>query len=653
MPAPNTPFTTRLIVWVLGAVAVAAAGAALVIVVLPLLYPEPKKSVNPDLDDAREREKVDVPRVLFKDVTGPAGIRFVHNNGSTGHKLLPETMGSGVAFLDYNNDGRQDVLFVNSCDWPGAAARQGCTVTLALYENNGDGTFTDVTRKVGLDVVMYGMGVTVGDFDNDGQADLFISGVGGNRLFRNVLKGKDDQGKEVHRFEEVTRAAGLQIDPRAAWPADGRGFLTRAEPIAFASSAAFLDYDGDGWLDLFVCHYVTWSPAGDLGQGFDRTGSGKRNFGPPTNFAGSYCVLYRNRGKDAAGHWLGYEDVSQKAGIQVAKILKGGRGEGAGKSLGVAVFDIDGDGHPDIVVANDTVRNFLFHNKGDGTFEEVGEDSNVAYADGMARGSMGIVGGYYRPDRFGILITNFANEPNSFFRLENPRRLRFFEAANVEGIAGPSRELLKFGALLFDYDLDGRLDLLTCNGQLEPEIKALDDTQDYRQPVQLFWNTGRETSSFEPVTEKDAGPDLFKPLVGRGCAYGDIDGDGFPDLVLVENGGPARLLHNEGLPGNRCVRLVLKGDGVRSNTSAIGAEVTAAVGRQVLRRQVQSAHGYLSQSELPVTLGLGKAAAVDKVVIKWPGKKGGSQELKDLKAGRVYLIEQGKPAREIGELRKR
>jgi hypothetical protein len=631
---------TKVLVSVAAAVAVCAAVA--LVIIWPWLYPEDKKTRRPDIDDPTPRESVQVPRVLFKDITAKAGIRFVHNNGSTGKKLLPETMGSGVAFLDYNNDGHQDILFVNSCAWPGMPVNRKCTQTLQLYENNGDGTFTDVTKKVNLDVLMYGMGVTVGDFDNDHQVDIFITGVGGNRLFRNVLVGKDEHGKEVHRFEEVTAAANLQVDSSRRWPAGARDFIKYNRPINFSTSAAFLDYDGDGWLDLFVCNYVTWSPKTDEEVAAARTGAGRKTYGLPTGFDGAQCFLYRNLGRDKNGKWLGFEDVSKKAGIQVFN----DRHQAVGKSLGVCVSDVDGDGFPDIIVANDTVRNFFFRNRGDGTFEEIGEDANVAYADVTARGGMGIDLAEYRPGRVGVVIGNFANEPNTFLRLERRRPIVFLEAANSEGIAGPSRLLLKFGVMFFDYDLDGRLDLLTCNGALEPEIKTLEKNQDYQQPVQLFWNTGGTRSSFEPVTAKEAGEDLFKPLVGRGCAYGDIDGDGYPDVVLVENGGPARLLHNEGGTGNHCLRLVLRGDGRRSNTSAIGARVRLTSGGKVLTREVSSGRGYLSQNELPVTFGLGKSRKIDKVEIRWPGKRGGTQVLRGLHADWVYVVEQGqeKPA---------
>jgi hypothetical protein len=570
-----------------------------------------------------------IPSVRFTDITAKAGIHFRHTNGAFGKKLLPETMGAGVAFLDYDNDGHQDLLFVNSCPWPGHEADQ--QPTLALYRNKGDGTFEDVTEEAGLKITMYGMGVTIGDYDNDGWPDVFITGVGGNRLLHNVSNGS--QGR---RFEDVTEAAGLSGANR--WPGTARGdFLQVREPISFPSSAAFLDYDGDGLLDLFVCHYVTWSPSIDLSQPFQLVGVG-RAFGPPTAFEGAQCALYRNLGNGR------FENVSAKAGIEVYE--QEGTGERArprsiGKSLGVTVCDVDDDGWPDIIVANDTVRNFFFHNKGDGTFEEIGLVSGIAYAEGKARGAMGIDWGEYRPGRFAVVLANFADEPTTFLRLGNSRQMLFSDAALAEGIAGPSRMLLKFGTFFFDYDLDGRLDLLSCNGHLEPEINKVQKSQSYEQPAQLFWNCGAK-ASFAPVTEKEAGPDLFTPMVGRGCAFADIDGDGFLDVVLTANGGPARLLRNNGGTGNNWIRLVLEGDGVHSNRSAIGARVTLEAGGVVQHRQIASARGYLSQSELVVTFGLGKAAKVDRILIQWPGRNGGTQELKDPIVNKVHAIRQGK-----------
>jgi hypothetical protein len=317
-----------------------------------------------------------------------------------------------------------------------------------------------------------------------------------------------------------------------------------------------------------------------------------------------------------------------------------------GKSLGVIVADVDQDGWPDIIVANDTVRNFFFHNVpgpgGTRRFEEVGMLAGVAYAEGKARGAMGIDWSpRYRPDKAALCIGNFANEPNTFLCLDEPRQLLFSDAALVEGIAGPSRELLKFGLFFFDYDLDGRPDLLSCNGHLEPEISIRDKSQTYAQPAQLFWNTGQTPGCFEKVPESAAGPDLFLPLVGRGCAYLDMDGNGTLDVVLTGNGGPARLLKNEGKKGHHWVRLKLVGDGIRSNRSAIGARVVLEAGGHTQMREVAAARGYLSASELVVTFGLGKVKKIDQVTIYWPGRRAGApQVLSGLAIDQEHRIEQ-------------
>jgi hypothetical protein len=581
-------------------------------------------AIVPVIEPPLPPEVVQPPNVRFTDITDKAGIRFHHVNGARGKKLLPETMGAGVAFLDYDNDGRQDILFVNSCYWPGQEEPNQPAPTLALYRNKGDGTFEDVTKEAGLAITMYGMGVTAGDYDNDGYPDLFITGVGGNRLFRNVSDGKGGR-----RFVDVTAEAG--VGGPGGWPARSSGnFLDHKAVLNFSSSAAWLDYDGDGRLDLFVCNYVAWSPEKDIREPYTLTGK-DRAYGPPTAWGGTQCFLYRNLGGGK------FEDVSAKAGIPVF----GKSGEPIGKSLGVIVCDVDDDGWPDIVVANDTVRNFFFHNKGDGTFEEIGEKSNVAYALGDARGAMGIDCCEYRPARCALLIANFANEPDTFLRQDPPGSLSFVDAAIAEGIAGPSRSLLKFGVFFFDYDLDGRQDLLSCNGHLEPEINKVQPGQSYKQPVQLFWNSGGKRC-FAPVGPEQAGPDLFMRIVGRGCAFADIDGDGDLDVVLTENGGPARLLRNDGGNSNHWIRLVLQGDGVRSNRSAIGARVTLEGGGTTQHRQVVSGRGYLSQSELPLTFGLGRVDKIDRLTIQWPGKNGGTQVIdgKDLAINKMHIINQ-------------
>ncbi len=456
------------------------------------LRPSPASTTQPDPTKAIVRHRSDAPTVHFTDITKSAGIRFRHFSGATKNKLLPETMGSGVAFIDYDNDGRQDLLFVNACPWPGNA-RPGPAPTLALYHNEGNGKFTDVTAAMGLDITMFGMGVTVGDYDNDGWPDIFISGVGGNRLFHN------EAGK---RFTDVTETAGVGgpgTMPKLTSYAD---FRKHKEPIPFPASATFVDYDGDGLLDLFVCYYLTWSPDKDLNIDFTLKGE-SRAYLPPRFFEGTQCVLYRNvDGKH-------FKDVSAEAGVQVfnteglgAKAVK----RSVGKSLGVIVCDPDDDGWPDLIVANDTVRNFFFHNvvgpDGKRHFEEIGAQANVAWAEGEARGGMGIDWGEFRPSRKAlagqraepsrqaVIIANFANEPSTFLCQNQPCSLMFTNEVTTVGLAGPSRQPLKFGTFFFDFDLDGRLDLLTCNGHLEPEINQVQGNQTYAQAAQLFWNSG-------------------------------------------------------------------------------------------------------------------------------------------------------------------
>jgi hypothetical protein len=626
------------LLWTAGFIVFAAAVCAAAVWKLIPWKTEKPPAPRVEVEAVKSREAVPVPPLPFKDITDKAGITFRHVNGAFGKKLLPETMGSGVAFVDLDGDGYPDLLFVNSCWWPGHEAAGGPAPTLALYRNKGDGTFEDVTAASGLAVPMYGMGVTVGDFDNDGRPDLFVTGVGGNRLFRNVT---GDGGAKGLRFQDVTASAG--VGGPGGWPAPGSGeFLERTTPLCWSTSAAWLDYDGDGLLDLFVCNYITWSPVSDLRQDFRLTGVG-RAYGPPTAFEGAQCFLYRNLGNGK------FQDVSKEAGIQVFEkegIDADARQRNGAKSLGVIVCDVDEDGWPDVLIANDTVRNFFFHNVpgpgGTRRFEEKGLLSGVAYAEGKARGAMGMDWiDDYRPGLRGVLIGNFANEPDTFLCVDDARRLQFSDMALAEGLAGPSRELLKFGVIAFDCDLDGRQDLLTCNGHLEPEISQVQSSQRYEQPAQLFWNTGRSPRGFEPVTEKQAGPDLFKPLVGRGCAFGSVLNDGRLDVVLTGNGGPARLLKNEVPAKNHWLRLKLEGDGKRSNRSAIGARVKVEANGLVQRREVVSARGYLSQSELVLTFGLGDAAKIDRITVKWPCHEAGPDTvLTDVAVDQVLTVKQ-------------
>jgi hypothetical protein len=546
------------------------------------------------------------PDVKFVDITQSAGIQFVHTNGSFGLKLLPETMGSGCAFFDFDNDGDQDILFVNSRYWSEDPRKNGkAPPTMALYRNDGSGHFVDVTEEVGLNLSLFGMGVAVGDYDNDGFDDLFVTSIDtdGNRLLHN------DGGK---RFRDVTA-----------------GDLARK--TGWSTGAAFFDANNDGRLDLFVCTYVLWSPEIDMSQGFKIDGK-TRAFGPPMAFGGSFCQLFMG---DGTGQ---FTDVSAAAGVQKTNP---NTNQPMAKALGVVACDLDRDGWMDVLVANDTVQNFLFHNKGGGLFEEIGVESGIAFdTAGKARGAMGIDCAEYRDDgKFAIAIGNFANEMTAFYVNQDRSRLFFSDKATAEGVGPPGQLLLKFGLFFFDYDLDGRPDLLTANGHLEEDISKVQASQTYAQPPQVYWNCGTEERVvFIPVGEKYIGRDLLQPLVGRGAAYADIDGDGDLDVLITANGGRAKLLRNEGGNKNHWLRVQLRGDGVRTNRNAIGARVDLKTGSVVQRQQVMGGRSYLSQPERVLTFGLGEATQVDELTIEWPG--GGTQTLRDIAADQVLQVTQ-------------
>jgi hypothetical protein len=543
-------------------------------------------------------EPATLPTVKFVEVTDEVGIDFVHSNAATGEKLLPETMGSGVAVLDFDTDGHPDLLFVNQRPWD-ATEGDPESPSMALYRNDGTGSFADVTPAAGLDVPLFGMGAVVGDIDNDSDPDLYITTVSGGRLFRN------DGGT----FVDVTEEAGAGA---------GDGWLT---------SGAFFDLENDGDLDLFLCCYVDWSADYDRSQGFQLTGAG-RAYGPPTAFRGGYCVLLRNEGDGT------FADVSEQAGIRlVTPELK----EPMAKALGVAPFDVDGDGFVDLAVANDTVRNFLFRNRGDGTFEELGIVSGVSFdPSGQVRGAMGIDWAHFRNDRsLALAIANFANEMTALYVADDPSRMQFIDLANVFGLGAPTQPPLKFGLFFFDYDLDGRLDLLSVNGHLESDIEKTQASETYRQPAQLFWNSGRSGPTlFTQVSKEQAGADLFTPVVGRGSAYLDLDGDGDLDIVMTSSGERARVFRNEGGDENHWIRIRLVGR--ESNRDGIGARLALKAGGVEQLRQHFPSKGYLSSVEMPITFGLGESDRVDSLTIRWPSGK--VTELEGLEADRSYTI---------------
>jgi hypothetical protein len=530
--------------------------------------------------------EISSPGFKLVDVTSAAGIHFQHNSGAYGGKLLPETLGSGCAFLDYDRDGWQDILLVNGTDWPGHKRQ---TSTLRLYRNNRDGTFTDVTHKAGLDVEMYGMGVAVGDYNNDGFPDILITCVGQNRLFKNSGRGT---------FTDVTNSSGL------------------GHRQALSTSALWFDFDRDGRLDLFICNYVKWSAEHDVFCSLD----GKhKSYCTPEAYRGETCWLFRNHGDGT------FEDVTATSGVF----------DSSSKSLGVAMLDYDEDGWPDLLVTNDTQPNKLYRNPHNGTFKDVAVEAGIAFsADGKARAGMGVdAADFDNSGAAGLAITNFDNEMIGLYRaLGNGT---YEDIATQAGVGLPSKTTLGFGCMFLDVNLDGMLDLIAANGHIDDTVRNIRGNVGYAQAPQLFLNAGKRT--FRDVSS-EVGEAFGQPKVGRGLACGDFDRDGDLDILMTTNNGPAYLYRNDQLAGNRSIRFHLVGK--QSNRDAIGATVRIYYEGTMQSRLVKSGSSYLSQSELPVTFGVGKRDEIERVVIQWPG--GRTEEYKKLKAGKMYeCVESG------------
>ena len=522
--------------------------------------------------------------VKLTEVTAAAGIKFVHNAGKAGKKYLPETVGAGGAFFDFDGDGWQDILLVNSKDW----APKGRTSLSALYRNNKNGTFTDVTAGRGLDVEMYGIGVSVADYDNDGKDDVYVTALEGDRLFHNEGAGK---------FKDVTKLSGIAN-------------------ANFATSAAWFDFDKDGKLDIFVANYVQWTLKGDIWCSLDGTA---KSYCTPESYKGTRSKLYHNLGGGK------FEDVSVKAGV----------GDATSKSLGVTVIDFDADGWPDLFVSNDTQPNKLYRNNKNGTFSETGMSAGVAYGeDGVARGAMGADwADYDRTGRAHLLIGNFSNQMLGLYH--NEGNGLFVDEAPLSTIGRDSLLYLAFGVFFFDYDLDGYPDILTANGHIEEEIGRVQPKIKYREPPLLFRNLGAK--KFENVSAK-MGPTFATPMVARGAIYADIDHDGDLDVLFTNNAGPARLFRNDG--GNKNHWLCVKTVGTKANRNGIGAvvRIESASGKQW--SAVRSGSSYASQSDLALTFGLGKDTSVTNISVEWPS--GTKQSFKNIPANKLVTIDEAK-----------
>ena len=524
--------------------------------------------------------------ITFRDITAQAGIRFAHNNGAFGKKWLPETMGPGCAFIDYDNDGYPDILLINGQDWPGHP-KSGAT-TLKLYHNNHNDTFTDVTQKSGLGISIFGLGVAIGDYDNDGFDDIFVTALGQSHLFHNNGNGT---------FTDVTKTAGL-------WG-----------PNEFSTNAAWVDYDRDGKLDLVVSNYVQWSEQGDLYCTLD---GARKSYCTPESYKGTSARLWHNLGGGK------FEDSTQKAGLY----------DPTSKGLGIAILDYNSDAWPDILIANDTQPNKLYLNKKNGTFEERAVSAGIAFSeDGIVRAGMGVDSADYdRSGHASLIITNFSNQMLSLYH--NEGNSLFVDEAPRSEVGRASLVTLGFGCFFFDYDNDGWPDILIADGHIENEIERVQKRVTYAEPPHLFRNLSN--GKFEEVTAK-VGAGFAAPKVARGAAYADIDNDGALDILLTTNGGPAHLYRSEG-GTNQSLRMKLVG--TKSNRDGVGAVVRVTAGSDKQWLTLKSGSSYLSQSELVLTFGLGSKTKADTIEVQWPS--GQVDKLSNIASGQTVTVQEAK-----------
>jgi hypothetical protein len=523
---------------------------------------------------------VPAPPVLLTDVTARSGVRFLHRNGSCGRHYYPEALGAGCAMLDYDGDGWLDLFLVQGAPLPGF--RASGPLWPALYRNNRDGTFTDVTQAAGLAHEFYGIGVAVGDYDNDGHPDLFVTALGGNHLFH-------DEGGQFYR--DVTRQAGVA----------GRDLCT---------SAAWLDYDGEGRLDLFVCRYMDYSVATNRQCHDDR---GRSAYCLPDVYEGTPSLLYRNSGDGT------FTDVTTRSGI----------GRATGRALGVVSADFDGDGRPDIFVACDLMPNLLFLNQGGGRFREQAAAAGVSHGDSaVAYAGMGVDCGDYdgdgRPD---LVVTNFQNEPVSLFR--NNGDGTFTNESYHSGVGAPTLPYVKWGCRLVDLNMDGSPDLFIASGHVDDHHEARGSSPGYPQPCQLLLNDG--AGNFTDVSAR-CGSFFQRRQVARGAAFGDWDNDGAPDVLVTVDNGPAVLLRNDTPRRGNWIRVALQGD--RCNRDGLGARVQASAGGRVQTQFVRSGTSYLADHDRRLLFGIGAAPAAE-VSVRWPC---GSLQRLEVAAGRSVVV---------------